>query len=320
MESLPSILQFESILSKRVWGGTRLHSELGKPNLPDIGESWELSGVKGHVSRLKGSQLNLNELIEQFGAELLGARVYSQYGKDFPLLFKFIDAAQDLSVQVHPDDDYAKVHHDSFGKTEMWYIMHADPGARLIMGFKPGVDKHIYAAALQAGTLAEILEEVPVKAGDAFFIPPGTVHAIGGGILLAEIQQTSDITYRMFDWNRMGLDGKPRELHTQHAMQVMDLKPVNSLLEGQAMSATETLLKESAYFHTSLVHVQGLVERDHTGMDSFVVYMCVEGQALLEAGSDSCQLHKGHTVLIPASLQGVRLQGEACSILVVYVP
>ena len=320
MNSLPAILQFEPILSKRVWGGTRLHTVLGKAAEPDIGESWELSGVEGHISKLIGEDLDLNQLIDQWGPDLLGQKVWKHYGTKFPLLFKFIDAAQDLSVQVHPDDSYAQKHHESFGKTEMWYVMHADPGARLIMGFKEGVVQSDYLTALEAGTLAGLLKEVPVSAGDAFYIAPGTVHAIGGGILLAEIQQTSDLTYRMFDWNRMGLDGKPRQLHTAHALQVMNFEPIDAGLLGEAQSENEFVLKESPYFHTSLIQVDGKISRDHSRLDSFVVYMCVEGTANLIVGAESCSLEMGQTVLVPAKEKGVILEGKDSSILAVYVP
>lgn len=320
MNSLPAILQFEPILSKRVWGGTRLHTELGKAAEQDIGESWELSGVEGHISKLMGEDLDLNQLIDRWGPDLLGHKVWKQFGTKFPLLFKFIDAAQDLSVQVHPDDAYAQQHHASFGKTEMWYVMHADPGARLIMGFKEGVDEAHYLEALEAGTLAGLLKEVPVSAGDAFYIAPGTVHAIGGGILLAEIQQTSDLTYRMFDWNRMGLDGKPRQLHTAHALQVMNFEPIDTGLVGEPQTENELILKESPYFHTSLIQVDGAINRDHSGLDSFVVYMCVEGSAKLNVGADSCYLEMGQTVLVPAKEKEVVLEGRDSSILAVYVP
>jgi len=319
MEALPGILQFEPILSKRVWGGTRLHTELGKAPTANIGESWELSGVEGHISKLLSGE-DLNQLIERWGASFLGEKVVEEYGNQFPLLFKFIDAAQDLSVQVHPDDAYAQKHHNSFGKTEMWYIMHADPGARLIMGFKPGVDSATYLQALDAGTLADILHEVHVKAGDAFYISPGTVHAIGGGILLAEIQQTSDLTYRMFDWNRMGLDGKPRQLHTAHALEVMNLEPVSTKLEEQVLTESERLIKQSPYFTTTVLRFNGKLSRDHSRLDSFVVYMCVEGTATVQVAHERVQLKRGQTVLIPAAVATVELYGEETSILVVSVP
>lgn len=318
---LAAFLRFEPILSQRVWGGTRLHTELGKCDVPHIGESWELSGVPGHISRLAGEpDVSLNDLIALHGADLLGKQVLADHGGEFPLLFKFIDAAQDLSVQVHPDDSYAQEHHQGYGKTEMWYIMHADEGARLIMGFKPGMDRGNYLKAMEKGTVAELLQEIPVKAGDAFFVPPRTIHAIGGGIVLAEIQQTSDLTYRIYDWDRMGLDGKPRELHTQRALDVMDFTRYDHRLTARSREEGTSLLKQSPYFRTNLIQTTENIERSYVGIDSFVVYMCVNGNAILHAHGQTSSLERGETLLIPARTEHIHIETKDVSILEIYVP
>ena len=224
MENTLYPLKFKPIYKQVIWGGSRLHDYLGKPAVPEkTGESWEISGVSGDVSVvaegfLKGN--TLEELIEVYMGDLVGDMVYDAFGTEFPILVKFIDANDNLSVQVHPDDEYAAEYHGKKGKTEMWYIVHAEKDASLISGFNRDVDEKKFMDHLKGGKLAEILNTVAVEKGDVFFLPAKRVHAIGSGIVLAEIQQTSDLTYRIYDWERVGADGKPRELHLDHALEV----------------------------------------------------------------------------------------------------
>ena len=218
--------KFQPILKERLWGGTKLETVLGKSLDSDIiGESWELSGVSGDVSVVANGNLagkSLQEIIESYKEDLLGKAVYERFGNDFPILIKFIDAKQDLSIQVHPNDELAKARYNSFGKTEMWYVMDADPDAKLIVGFNKSVNKEEYQKHLNNKTLTEILYYEPVKEGSTFFINTGKVHAIGAGTLLAEIQQTSDITYRVYDFDRKDKNGNLRELHTELALDAID--------------------------------------------------------------------------------------------------
>jgi mannose-6-phosphate isomerase len=218
MELYPLI--FNPILQDRIWGGTKLKTYLGKQNLPSdtTGESWELSAVDGNVSVVANGAYAgkpLTELLQKYPQEILGAKVHGQFGEKFPLLFKFLDAKEDLSIQVHPNDELAKKRHNSFGKTEMWYVMQADEGSRIVIGFKERSGPEEYLEHLNNKNLVEILNEVKVNKGDVFFLETGTIHALGGGIMVAEIQQTSDITYRVYDWDRTDAQGKSRELHTE---------------------------------------------------------------------------------------------------------
>ena len=223
-------LKFHPIFKERIWGGRKLHTLLNKP-LPEnrvIGESWELSGVQENISVVKNGFLkgnDLQELIEVYLGDLVGDHVYDRFGIEFPLLFKFNDAQQFLSIQVHPDDHLAKQRHKAWGKTEMWYIVQADPGAELISGFINGVDEEVYQKALKEKRIPEICNYEPAEEGDLFYIPSGRIHATGAGILFAEIQQTSDVTYRIFDWNRKDAAGRERELHTDLATEAIDFKP-----------------------------------------------------------------------------------------------
>ncbi|MCL4162945.1 UNVERIFIED_CONTAM: hypothetical protein GTU68_029289, partial [Idotea baltica] len=219
-------LKFIPILKERLWGGTKLRDVLGKPIESDItGESWEISTVKGDVSIVSNGEfadISLQNLIDQYPEELLGKRVLERFGKEFPILIKFIDAKQDLSIQLHPNDELARKRHNSFGKTEMWYIMDADSDAKLIVGFNKDISKSEYSKSLEENRLLELLNYEKVKEGDTFFINTGKIHAIGAGVLLAEIQQTSDVTYRVFDFNRKDKNGDLRELHTELARDAID--------------------------------------------------------------------------------------------------
>lgn len=308
-------LVFEPILQDRIWGGTKLKTDLGKTNLPTetTGESWELSDVKGNVSIVANGEYKgktLTELLEEYPAEVLGYKVHEKYGKEFPLLFKFLDAKDDLSIQVHPNDELAKKRHNSFGKTEMWYVMQADEGARIIVGFKEKSSPEEYLEHLENKNLIKILNEVPVKKGDVFFLETGTIHAIGAGIVIAEIQQTSDITYRIYDWDRVDANGNSRELHVDLALDAMNYNTTDTQKHYTTVENTSNVMVDCPYFITSYLPLKGSCAINKEG-SSFTVYICTEGEFEINANGEAYSFKKGDTVLIPASLKVYILSGEA---------
>lgn len=320
-------LKFKPILKDKIWGGSKLKTVLNKDfsPLPNAGESWEISGVEGDISIVSNGKLagnNLEELIEVYMGDLVGDRVYNDFGMEFPLLIKFIDANDVLSIQVHPDDELSKERHNAFGKTEMWYVIEADQGSELIVGFNQEVDKAKYVAKLEEGKLEEILNNEPVQKGSCFFIPAGRVHAIGKGILLAEIQQTSDVTYRMYDWNRTDDHGNPRELHTDLAVDAIDYsfeKKYRTDYETEINQTKE--LVRCPYFTTNTLEFNTKIEKDYSQLDSFVIYMCLDGEFTIESeGGIKTTVAKGESVLIPASLEFVVLNpNQQTEILEVYI-
>jgi mannose-6-phosphate isomerase len=241
--------------------------------------------------------------------DLVGEGIFETYGIEFPLLIKFIDANDDLSIQVHPDDEMSKERHNAFGKTEMWYVMQADQGSKLQSGFNQQVDQDKYLFKLEHNELTDILNFEEVAAGDVFFIPAGRVHAIGKGILLAEIQQTSDITYRIYDYDRRDNEGNPRELHTELALDAIDYT-----LSPEYKTRYESKLNESVelakckYFTTNVLDLNTIVEKDYNKLDSFVIYICLDGELQIETESGSETVQKGETILIPASIENVQLK------------
>lgn len=317
-------LKFQPILKERLWGGTKLKDVLGKPIASDItGESWELSTVKGDVSIVANGALagtSLQDLIDQNAEQLLGKSVVARFGADFPILIKFIDAKQDLSIQLHPNDALAKKRHDSFGKTEMWYIMDADPGAKLIVGFNKDVTKEEYAKSLGNDTLLDLLNYEQVGEGDTFFINTGKIHAIGAGVLLAEIQQTSDITYRVFDFNRRDKNGNLRELHTDLALDAIDFSKKDDFKviyphEGNATNNMVTC----PYFKTNFFDLSEDLNQDVAERDSFTIYMCVGGEAIIENEFGSVRLTKGETTLIGANCTTIALKSSGAKLLEVTI-
>ncbi len=319
-------LKFGPIYKERIWGGRKIETAFGKqlPVGEKIGESWELSGVDGDISvvangKLKGN--NLQELIEIYMGDLVGDKVFEKYGEEFPLLIKLIDAADNLSIQVHPDDKLAAERHHSFGKTEMWYVVGHEPGARLYLGFNQPVDREKYLEYLNAGKLADLLTAYQVQDGDSYFIPAGTIHAIGQGLLIAEIQQTSDITYRVFDWNRVDpKTGKGRELHTELALDAIDYKARTDYKTVAAPKANAPVtLEKCPYFQTNSLLVEGTVVRDYAPLDSFVIYICLDGDLELTYENGTETVRKGETVLIPAELNEITLHGKG-KVLEVYIP
>jgi len=319
-------LKFEPILKEKIWGGNKLQSILNKEiKENNAGESWEISGVKGDISVISNGPLkgkNLQEVLSESKEELVGKRVYSTYKNEFPLLIKFIDAQDDLSIQVHPDDELAKERHNSFGKTEMWYVINSDEGSELISGFNQTIDKETYLSKLENGKITEILNSEKANSGDVFFIPVGRVHAIKSGILLAEIQQTSDITYRIYDWDRVDDNGNGRELHTDYALDALDFKKYDNYKTDYTVVKNErVLLEKSPYFETNLFELNENKQLNYTNLDSFVIYMIMEGEVNIKFGEDSINAKKGETILIPATITQLELDVVTeTKLLEVYIP
>lgn len=317
-------LKFKPILKERLWGGTKLKEVLNKPIDSDItGESWELSGVVGDISEISNGNLegtSLQELMDSQGEALLGKSVVERFGKEFPILIKFIDAKQDLSIQLHPNDELAKKRHNSFGKTEMWYIMDADPGAKLIVGFNKDVEKQEYVKSIEDGTLTDLMNYEEVSEGDTFFINTGKIHAIGAGVLLAEIQQTSDITYRVFDFNRKDKDGNLRELHTGLAVDAIDYKKKDDFKVDYPKNKGETNpMVDCPYFKTNFLELIQPLKQDLSERDSFTIYMCVGGGATITNDWGSTEIRKGETVLVPASSTYVDISAQKAKLLEVTI-
>ena len=307
-------LTFTPILKDRIWGGNKLKTYLNKPIVSETtGESWEISTVPGDISVVNSGVLkgkNINDIIDLYPNEILGKSVIARFGKQFPLLFKFIDAKEDLSIQLHPNDNLAKERHDSFGKTEMWYVMQADESARLVVGFKKDSTKEEYLKHLESKNLVALLNESPVKKGDVFFLETGTIHAIGAGVMVAEIQQTSDITYRIYDWDRVDVAGKGRELHTELA-----LEAINYAVTPVKVSYTEEVnnsipVVNCSYFITNIIALQDCFIWKRK-KQAFTVFMCTNGQFEMVVNGEILRYNMGDTILIPAIIEHVTLKGKA---------
>lgn len=321
-------LKFNPVYQERIWGGNRMHTLLNKSECKNggCGESWELSAVDGHVSVIANGFLkgnDLQELIEIYMGDLVGERVYEQFGTEFPLLIKFIDAVDDLSIQVHPNDELSKLRHNAYGKTEMWYVLHAEEGAKLNSGFNQPVDREKYKEFLENGRLTDLLFFENVKEGDVFFIPAGRVHAIGKGIVVAEIQQTSDVTYRIFDYDRKDKNGNLRELHTEWALDAIDFSFQEEYKTKYPEEKNKTCEVVSCkYFSTNIISFDQVINKDISQIDSFVIYICIEGNYDIEWESGKESINKGETILIPASFDEYRLvptEGSA-KVLEVHIP
>ncbi len=307
-------LKFHPIVKEAIWGGNQLERLLNKDtgNHKKAAESWEISGVMGDISVVLNGPLqgnNLQELIEVYMGDLVGDSVYDKFGIEFPLLIKFIDANDILSIQVHPNDKLSEKRHKAFGKTEMWYVLNAEKDSFLITGFNKEINKEIYLDHFNQKKLPEILNYEKVYKGDVFYIPAGRIHAIGPGILLAEIQQTSDVTYRIYDWDRVDKNGKGRELHTELALEAIDFRHVDKYKTSYEANTNETsLLVSSPYFTTNILSFDKIIDKDYVKTDSFVIYMCMEGAFSLHFNSEILEISKGETVLLPASLNEFRLE------------
>ena len=329
MEFYP--FKFEPILKKILWGGSEIcrfkNLEVKESG---IGESWEVSQVPGSVSVVANGPLKgktLTELMEIAPEALLGKKIFKRFGMEFPLLVKFIDAHADLSIQVHPNDELARKRHNSFGKTEMWYVIDSKPGSKLISGFSKQIDAQEYTRRIADNTIEEVLQSHEAKPGEVFFLPAGRIHAIGAGLFIAEIQQSSDITYRLYDYNRKDAQGNSRELHTELAKDAIDYKLYDNLQTNYVPLENDlTPLVSCPYFTTNLIHLKAdesgfetvvtsegrkqvpmietlEMDRSYEGFDSFVMYVCMKGEGQVQYGNDQfLDIRQGETVLLPASL------------------
>lgn len=317
-------LKFTPILKDKIWGGVKLVDDFNKKStLNNVGESWEISDVEGNNSVVSNGKLKntpLKVLLSTYKKDLVGKNNYANFGNNFPLLIKFIDAKQDLSVQVHPNNELSKKRHNSFGKTEMWYIMQAEEGSRLILGFSETITPKEYVTLLEEKKIMSVLNDVYVKNGDAFFIETGTVHAIGSGVVLAEIQQTSDITYRIYDFDRVDDEGNERELHTELAVDALNFSnKIDSERNYNKDINTLNEVVECKYFKTNFIPVSGKMTIDYRNTDSFVIFMCVEGSATVTIFNTTETIELGETILIPAIAEDVILESENCKLLEVTV-
>lgn len=316
-------IKFTPILKERIWGGDKLKTLLHKNSTSkNLGESWEISDVEENTSIVANGTLkgkSLQQLLEIYKDKLIGKKNFQHFGAKFPLLIKFIDAKRDLSVQVHPNDKLAKERHNSFGKTEMWYVMQANENANLIIGFNKKLNKEKYVQKLENKQLSSILNFEKVEEGSVFFIETGTVHAIGAGILLAEIQQTSDITYRIYDWDRVDNEGYSRELHTELAIEALNFNTAkNAKVKYNICNNELSQVVSCKYFKTNVLKVSKFVELDYSKTDSFVIFMCVEGELEITCNNFTERLLVGETILIPAIVNKVTIK-SSCKLLEVTV-
>ncbi|WP_010136336.1 type I phosphomannose isomerase catalytic subunit [Ochrovirga pacifica] len=317
-------LKFNPLFKYRIWGGEKLKKTLNKEYQEEnIGESWEISDVKGDKTLIANGEfagLSLRELTKKYRGDLVGDLVYDIFGEEFPLLIKFIDAKTPLSIQVHPSNEIAKERHNSFGKNEMWYVMQADKGAELIAGFSSELTKEEYTKHLNNNTVLDVMHHEKVESGDTFYIPTGRVHAIGAGVLLAEIQQTSDVTYRIYDYDRVDAKtGAKRELHNDLALDVLDFKVQdNYKTEYKLDKNVSNKLVHTPYFKSNILDIEGVVKKDYAKIDSFVIYICVDGVLAVETEEDTIVIKKGETILIPNELNKISLSSNKAKILEVY--
>ncbi len=306
-------LKFTPILKDKIWGGEKLGTVLDKPTGDSkiCGESWEISGVEGDISEVAEGPLagkNLVELIDEFKGELVGEEVYQKFGNKFPLLIKFIDANDDLSIQVHPDDELGMKRHNSFGKTEMWYVVDAEEGATLISGFNKQTSKEEYFEIFESGRLTDILNREDVFNDDVFFLPAGRVHTIGKGLLIAEIQQTSDITYRIYDFDRVDANGVGRELHVEEAVDAIDYNHYDEYKTNYDHSAKEAEIGRSQYFVTNRLLIEESSTRNYSDFDSCIILMILEGEGTLEFDGGSIQYKLGDSILVPNTISVVSIK------------
>ena len=317
-------LQFTPLYKYSIWGGEKLKTELNKQYFEEnIGESWEISDVYGDETvvaegSLKGN--TLRDLTIEFKEDFVGKTVYEKFGEEFPLLIKFIDAKTPLSIQVHPSNEVAKMSHGSFGKNEMWYVMQADKDAELIVGFDKKIDMDSYKTHLENNTILDVMHHETVQNGDTFYIPTGRVHAIGAGVLLAEIQQTSDVTYRIYDYDRVdSKTGTKRQLHNELAIHVIDYEVHDTYKTDYSIEKNvSNTLVHSPYFRTNILDINSTVKKDYSVIDSFIIYMCVEGTVNVISEGETYTINNGETLLLPASLKNITLQSENAKVLEVY--
>ena len=316
-------IKFSPILKEKIWGGKKLKTFLKKESdASNVGESWEISDVEGDTSIVLNGALkgrSLKELLVTYQEDLIGKKNFETFGTKFPLLIKFIDAKEDLSIQLHPNDQLAAERHNSFGKTEMWYVMQADDEAKLIVGFNQEMTSELYLKHLKDKTLTEILNFDDVEEGDTYFIEVGRVHAIGAGVMLAEIQQTSDITYRVYDWDRTDDDGNERELHNDLAIDAIDfdLKDDFRVTYSKVVNQGNKMVT-CPYFTTNFLNLNEKILKENI-YDSFIIYICVEGEVKIRFKDFSETIKKGETILIPAVFEHFEIDTNNAKLLEVYV-
>lgn len=309
-------LKFHPQFVEKLWGGRKLQGFLGKdlPKSGKFGESWEISEVDGFVSVVKDGALrnkNLTEIIGIYNEALLGSKVVSKYKEKFPLLIKFLDAQEDLSIQVHPDDKLAKAKGQEYGKSEMWYILHSDDRASLFKGFLEKTDQKTFIESVRKNTIEKLLNSVDVNVDDILHIPAGTIHNIGKGILLAEIQQNSDATYRVYDFDRKDKNGKKRSLHLKEASEALNYQAIDqSKRNFEREINKKVVLLKSEHFITSRYTIQGKFKIEYPKQDSFRIYICISGKGYLSGDFERVEVKMGDTLLIPASINSVLIETD----------
>ena len=309
------MIKFEPLLKQTLWGGDKIipFKHLND-TLENVGESWEISGVKDNetiVSEGEYKGKSLNQLVRELKGKLVGQENYERFGDEFPLLIKFIDARQDLSIQVHPTDEIAHRQGKTRGKTEMWYALESAPGAQLYNGLKQQITPEQYKQMVENDTITDALARYEVNEGDVFFIPAGRIHAIGAGCFVAEIQQTSDVTYRIYDYKRKDKDGNYRELHTELAAESIDYTVLpNYRTEYDLVKNEGVQIAECPYFTTAVYDLNEPMTLDYSELDSFVILIAVKGEGTITANGEEMKLAKGDTILLPATTGEVKVSGE----------
>ena len=304
--------KFNPLLKSTLWGGDKIipFKQLSLQQ-QQVGESWELSGVPGNETTIAGDGRSLNQLVAQLREQLVGRANYRRFGNEFPLLIKFIDARQDLSIQVHPTDEIAHRQGKPRGKTERWYVIDSAPGAKLFNGLKQQITPEQYKQMVADDTICDALAQYPVSEGDCFFIPAGRIHAIGAGCFLAEIQQTSDVTYRIYDFNRRDKDGNLRQLHTREAAESIDYTVLPDYRQRYTPRKNEgQLLVECPYFNTAVYDLDEPMQIDYSELDSFVILIGLKGEATLTIDDEQATLRQGETILLPATVRHVHTEGN----------
>lgn len=321
------VLKFNPILKELIWGGDYLYQELSKGNNLDakVGESWELSTVGEDVSIVSEGEYkgrSLVEMIKTYQDRLVGKKIYEEFGDEFPLLVKIIDAQADLSVQVHPNEEFAQLKYGKHGKTEMWYVLDAKPDAKIVAGLQNTVDKATFVKAIEDNTVEQLLRKDDAIPGDVFYIPAGRIHALGAGNIIVEFQQTSDITFRVYDYDRRDAAGNPRELHVEEAIEVSNFEALADYKESYQLSDNaSTNLVSSPFFVTNKVHIDKDLDKDYSDVDSFVILLCTKGSVELDCASSKTSIKKGETVLVPAEVGACRFvpQSDDVEFLEVYI-
>jgi len=309
-------LKFQPILKELIWGGNKICNFKGiSPAKNNIGESWEISGVKGNVSIVSNGELKgkgLDELIVEYKKDIVGQYNYERFGTVFPILIKFINTNADVSIQVHPNDKLAKKRHNSFGKTEMWYIIDANPDASVLVGFSKQMTPEKYDKTIANNNFISYLKEYDIQSGDVFLVPAGRVHTVKSGAFFIEIQQTSDITYRIYDYDRVGADGKKRELHTELAKDAIDYTLLDDYRTVYSSEGNKAVVLESTrYFTTELLNLTKNILRDFSKIDSFVIYVCFEGSCkITDECNNAVEVKQGESILIPAITQTVNIEPD----------